>query len=139
MQVRDVMTKQVISISVDTSIRDAARTMSEIDSGIVPIIDGDELGMVTDRDIVIRAVAESMDPECPVSDIMTTRIESCLESDDLREAANRMAELQMRRLLVFDEAGAIVGILSLGDIALLNEELAGVVLEEISDDETNRL
>ncbi|EPE96181.1 CBS domain-containing protein [Rhizobium grahamii] len=134
MQVRDVMTRQVITASAETSIREVARMMSEIDSGIIPVIDGDELGMVTDRDIVIRAVAEGMDTEGPITSIMTTGIESCLESDELREAATRMSDLQMRRLLVFDEDGAIAGILSLGDIALLNEELAGVALEEISDD-----
>ncbi len=135
MQVKDVMTKQVISVAPDTSIRDVARLMSEIDAGIIPVIDGDTFGIVTDRDIVVRAVAESIDVARPISEIMTSGVESCLGSDELREAAHRMSELQMRRLLVFDDTGAISGILSLGDIARLNEELAGVTLEEISGDE----
>jgi CBS domain-containing protein len=135
MQVKDVMTKQVITATAEASIRDVARLMSEIDSGVIPIIDGQVLGIVTDRDIVVRAVAEDIDTAWPVSDIMTSGIESCLETTELREAADRMSELQMRRLLVFDDAGSIRGILSLGDIARLNEELAGVTLEEISDDE----
>jgi len=135
MQVKDVMTKQVVTVTPDASIRDVARLMSEIDSGVIPVIDGQVLGIVTDRDIVVRAVAEGIDIARPISDIMTSGIESCLETTELREAAHRMSELQMRRLLVFDDAGSITGILSLGDIARLNEELAGVTLEEISDDE----
>ena len=66
---------------------------------------------------------------------MTAGVESCLETDDLREASDRMSELQMRRLLVFDDAGRISGILSLGDIAELDEELAGVTLQEVSEDD----
>ena len=135
MQVKDVMTKQVVTATAEASIRDVARLMSEIDSGVIPVVDGQVLGIVTDRDIVVRAVAENIDTARPVSDIMTSGIESCLETTELREAADRMSELQMRRLLVFDDAGSIRGILSLGDIARLNEELAGVTLEEISDDE----
>lgn len=135
MQVKDVMTKQVVTATAEASIRDVARLMSEIDSGVIPVVDGQVLGILTDRDIVVRAVAENIDTARPVSDIMTSGIESCLETTELREAADRMSELQMRRLLVFDDAGSIRGILSLGDIARLNEELAGVTLEEISDDE----
>jgi CBS domain-containing protein len=86
----------------------------------------------------VRAVAELLDLESPVSDIMTEGVESCLEDDDLREASRRMADLQMRRLVVFDRDGNVTGILSLGDIAVLNEELAGVTLEEISDDGERR-
>lgn len=135
MQVKDVTTKQVVTATAEASIRDVARLMSEIDSGVIPVVDGQVLGILTDRDIVVRAVAENIDTARPVSDIMTSGIESCLETTELREAADRMSELQMRRLLVFDDAGSIRGILSLGDIARLNEELAGVTLEEISDDE----
>ena len=138
MQVRDVMTKQVITAAPDASIRDVARLMSEIDSGVIPIVEGAVLGVVTDRDIVIRAVAENIDINKPVSEIMTTGIESCLDTDELREAVRQMSDLQMRRLLVFNENGNIVGIISLGDVAMLNEELAGVALEEISDDGPER-
>ncbi|MGV2103941.1 CBS domain-containing protein [Rhizobium sp. 21-4511-3d] len=133
MFVRDVMTRQVVTASPDASIRSVARLMSEIDSGIIPIINSEILGVVTDRDIVVRAVAEGLDLEQPVSEIMTAGVESCLETDDLREASDRMSELQMRRLLVFDDAGRVTGILSLGDIAELDEELAGVTLQEVSE------
>ncbi|MDM9627709.1 CBS domain-containing protein [Rhizobium sp. S152] len=135
MFVRDVMTKDVVIAAPDASIRQVAQMMSRIDSGAIPIINSEILGIVTDRDIVLRAVAEGLDLDGPVSEIMTSGIESCLEDDDLREASRRMSELQMRRLLVFDHDGNVSGILSLGDMAVLNEELAGVTLEEISDDE----
>jgi CBS domain-containing protein len=137
MLVKDVMTKQVVTAAPEASIRDVARLMSESDTGVIPIIDGDLLGMVTDRDIVVRAVAEGLDSNTSISEIMTAGIESCLEEDELKEAADRMSELQMRRLLVFNDAGMIAGILSLGDIAGINEEMAGVTLEEISVDEEN--
>jgi CBS domain-containing protein len=135
MQVLEVMTRQVITASPGASIKDVARLMSEIDVGVIPVVDGDALGIVTDRDIVIRGVAEGVSSDTSISEIMTTGVESCLETDELHAAATRMSDLQMRRLVVFDNKGKIVGILSLGDVALLNEELAGVALEEISDDE----
>jgi len=138
MFVRDVMTRQVMTAAPDASIRQVARVMSQIDSGAVPIVNDKVLGIVTDRDIVVRAVAEGLDLDGPVSEIMTSGVESCLEDDDLREASRGMSELQMRRLLVFDRAGNVCGILSLGDMAVLDEELAGVALEEISDDEEPR-
>jgi len=138
MFVRDVMTRQVMTAAPDASIRQVARVMSQIDSGAVPIVNDKVLGIVTDRDIVVRAVAEGLDLDGPVSEIMTSGVESCLEDDDLREASRGMSELQMRRLLVFDRAGNVCGILSLGDMAVLDEELAGVTLEEISDDEEPR-
>ncbi|MBW9117325.1 CBS domain-containing protein [Rhizobium cauense] len=138
MKVKDVMSKQVVTADPDATIRDVAKLMSEVDTGIIPIFNDEGLGVVTDRDIVIRAVAEGLDAEEPVSLIMTTGVESCLEDDDLSEAAYRMSELQMRRLIVFDASGKICGVLSLGDIAVRQEELAGVALEEISDDTTRR-
>jgi len=138
MLVKDVMTRQVVTAAPDASIRDVARMMSEIDSGIIPVVNSDLLGIITDRDIVIRAVAEGVDCDQPVSSIMTEGIESCLENDDLREAVDRMSEIQMRRLLVFNDEGRIAGILSLGDLAGINEELAGVALEEITDDGSPR-
>ena len=138
MLVRDVMTHHVVIAAPDASILQVAQMMSEIDSGVIPIVNEELLGIVTDRDIVVRAVAELLDLESPVSDIMTEGVESCLEDDDLREASRRMADLQMRRLVVFDRDGNVTGILSLGDIAVLNEELAGVTLEEISDDGERR-
>jgi CBS domain-containing protein len=117
-------------------VEDVARMMSEIDSGAVPVAEGDVVvGMITDRDIVIRVVAERRDGFTPVSDVMTEGVESCLEDDDIAEAARRMAELQMRRLVVFDGEGKLSGIISLGDIAIEHQgDLATEALEEISQD-----
>ena len=138
MKVREAMTTKIVTVDPGAQIRRVAQLMSEVDTGIIPIIDGDAIGVVTDRDIVIRAVAEGISCDQPVSSIMTSGIEGCLEEDDLLEAAARMSELQMRRLVVFDAAGAVSGILSLGDIAVRQEEIAGVALEEISDDTQRR-
>lgn len=135
MLVRELMTTKVVTAAPDASIRDVARLMSEIDAGVIPIVNDEVLGIVTDRDIVVRVVAEGIDPTQAVRVIMTEGFESCLENDDVSEAARRMSELQMRRLLVFTKDGNFSGIISLGDIAGLNEQLAGVTLEEISNDD----
>jgi CBS domain-containing protein len=97
------MTVQVISAKPTDTVEDVARMMSEIDSGSIPVMDDNVvIGMITDRDIVIRVVAERKDGFTPVSEVMTEGVESCLEDDDIAEAARRMAELQMRRLVVFN-------------------------------------
>jgi CBS domain-containing protein len=136
-KVRDFMTAQVVSAKPSDTVEDVARTMSEIDSGAVPVVDDDVvIGMITDRDIVIRVVAERKDGLTPVSEVMTEGVESCLEDDDIAEAARRMAELQMRRLVVFDSAGDLSGIISLGDIAIEHQgSLASTTLEEISQND----
>jgi CBS domain-containing protein len=130
------MTVQVVSAKPTDTVEDVARMMSEIDSGAIPVAEGDVVvGLITDRDIVIRVVAERKDGFTPVSDVMTEGVESCLEDDDIAEAARRMAELQMRRLVVFNGDGKLSGIISLGDIAIEHQEdLATEVLEEISQD-----
>jgi CBS domain-containing protein len=131
------MTAQVISAKPTDTVEDVARMMSEIDSGAIPVVDDDVVvGMITDRDIVIRVVAERKDGFTPVSEVMTEGVESCLEDDDIAEAAGRMAELQMRRLVVFNGQGKLSGVISLGDIANKQQvDLAAEALEEISQDE----
>ncbi len=137
MKVRELMTAQVISAKPTDTVEDVARMMSEIDSGAIPVVDDDVVvGMITDRDIVIRVVAERKDGFTPVSEVMTEGVESCLEDDDIAEAAGRMAELQMRRLVVFNGQGKLSGVISLGDIANKQQvDLAAEALEEISQDE----
>jgi len=137
LQVKKSMTAQVVAAKSSDTVEDVARMMSEIDSGAIPVIDeGDVVGIITDRDIVIRVVAEGKVSSTPVSEVMTAGVESCLEEDDLAEAARRMAELQMRRLVVFDKNGNLAGIISLGDIALEEQgDLASEALEEISLDD----
>ena len=137
MKVGEFMTAQVVSAKPDDTVEEVARMMSEIDSGAIPVIEDDVVvGIITDRDIVIRVIAERKDGFTPVSDVMTQGVESCLEDDDIAEAARRMAELQMRRLIVFNDQGELSGIISLGDIAIEHQgNLATEALEEISQDE----
>lgn len=134
MKVREFMTAQVISAKPTDTVEDVARMMSEIDSGAIPVMEGDiVVGILTDRDIVIRVVAERKGGFTLVSEVMTEGVESCLEDDDSAEAAKRMAELQMRRLVVFNRDGKLSGIISLGDVAIEHQgDLATEVLEEIS-------
>jgi CBS domain-containing protein len=131
------MSAQVVTAKPTDTVEDVARMMSEIDSGAIPVIEDDLVtGMITDRDIVIRVIAERKDGFTPVSEVMTQGVESCLEDDDITEAARRMAELQMRRLVVFNSEGRLSGIISLGDIAIEHQgNLATEALEEISQDE----
>lgn len=136
MKVKELMTVQVITAKPTDTVEDVARMMSENDSGAIPVVeDNIVVGMITDRDIVIRVIAERKDGFTPVSEVMTEGVESCLADDDIAEAARRMAELQMRRLVVFDAEGKLSGIISLGDIAIEHQgDLATEALEEISQD-----
>jgi CBS domain-containing protein len=117
---------------------EAARKMKKLDVGPLPVCgENDRLvGMVTDRDIVIRAVAEGRDlTETQVQDVMTPGIEYCLEDQSVEEAARHMREKQIRRLVVLSDNHRLVGIVSLGDLAvemLSEEELVGSALEGIS-------
>lgn len=136
MKVSDVMTAQVATATPESTIRAVARTMSEIDTGAVPIMaEGKVVGLVTDRDIVIRVVAEGGDFDQPVSGVMTEDILSCAEDDSVADAAAQMGSHQVRRLIVLDDAGRLAGILSLGDIAVdFGAKKVGQTLEEISAD-----
>ena len=135
MKISDVMTTAVQVAAPTDTVRDVARRMSEIDSGVIPIVDnGAVVGVVTDRDIVIRVIAEDRDSEIAISEIMTTQVETCRESDSLKSATKKMANLQMRRMVILDDTGALVGILSLGDVAREDSaRVTGHVLEEISE------
>lgn len=134
MKVSEVMTAQVVTAKPTTSIKDVARTMSEIDSGVIPIAEGGKvLGLVTDRDIVVRVVAEGGSLDSPVSEIMSDDVQSCGAEDNLADATAKMGTHQVRRLVVYNDAGRLAGILSLGDVALdYGAKAVGKTLEEIS-------
>jgi CBS domain-containing protein len=134
MKVSDAMTSQVSVARPTDSIRQVAETMAKVDSGVVPVVeDGKVVGLVTDRDIVIRVVAEGGDLEGPVSAIMSDDVQTCSADDNLADAAAQMASHQIRRLVVTGEKGDLVGILSLGDIATdYGAKVVGKTLEEIS-------
>lgn len=133
MKVAEAMSRDVCVASPDQSICDVACTMARIDAGVVPVADSDRLlGMVTDRDIAIRAVAAGKGPDTPVREVMTAEVKYCFEDEDLNHVAHNMAELRVRRLPVLNRDKRLVGILSLGDIALrqgkkaAGEAVAGV-------------
>jgi len=136
MQVKDVMTHGVECVSPDSTLQEAARKMKDLDVGPLPICDNDRLaGMITDRDITIRAVAEGKDPRnTRVREVMTEGINYCFEDDDVAYAADQMKEKQIRRLVVLNREKRMVGIVSLGDLAIEtgDEHLTGKTLERVS-------
>ena len=135
MNVSEVMTAQVVTATPRSTIREVARTMVQIESGAVPVVDdGKVVGLVTDRDIVIRVVAEGASLDTPVAEVMTAGVETCREDDNVADAAGKMGAKQIRRLIVLDEQGKLSGIVSLGDIAVdYGAKAVGRTLEEISE------
>ena len=137
MTLKDVMTRGVREISPDSSLRDAAKQMKELNVGVLPVCDGNRIvGVLTDRDIAIRAVAEGCDPDSTKSsEVMSPGVVYCYEDEDVREAARLMEKRQIRRLLVMDRNQKAVGIVSLGDLATRqrDDRLSGQVLEGISE------
>ena len=121
MLVNEAMSSDVKVASPDQSIRDAARLMAEIDAGVLPVGENDRLvGMITDRDIAIRAVAAGKPPTTPIREIMSSEVKYCFADDDLDDVAENMADIKLRRLPVLDREKRLVGIVSLGDIALVD-------------------
>lgn len=135
MQVFEAMTREVIWISPDITLAEAARAMKAFDVGALPVCAGSRLvGIITDRDLAIRATAEGRDPlQTLVSDVMTLEAVCCFETEPLSTAAHLMRRWQIRRVLVVDRMGALAGILTLTDIALNSREprLAGDILSAI--------
>jgi CBS domain-containing protein len=118
MKVSEVMTREVQTVRPDQSARDAANFMLRADAGAIPVTDGDRLiGMITDRDIAIRGVAEGHGPETPVRELMTNDIVAAREDDDTDDVAARMSDAQVRRLPVVDDQQRLCGIVSLGDLS----------------------
>lgn len=119
MMIKDVMTANVGMASPATTVGEAARMMKEGDVGILPVADGDRLvGMISDRDIVVRAVANGKQAgETPVSEAMSDRLLYCFEDQSLTDVASNMGENQVRRLPVLNRDKRLVGIVSLGDLS----------------------
>ena len=136
MKINEIMTTDVEVIPPDSSIRAAAQRMAKLGVGALPVCDGERLiGMVTDRDITVRAVAEGLDPDqTPVRDCMSPKIVYCFEDQSLEEARNVMEEKQIRRLPVISRDKQLVGILAIGDLAIKTDEVqqVGHTLQEIS-------
>lgn len=135
--VADVMTRGVRTMKPGDSVVDAARCMDELNVGVIPVCDGERLvGMVTDRDIVVRGVAQDGEVKrMKLADVMSSHVRCAREEDDVDEVLGEMAEAQIRRLPVVDGNQRLVGIVTLGDIAAKNagdDVDVGVSLGDIS-------
>ncbi len=136
MKVRDIMTSSVDTILSNFTILDAAKKMRDLDIGAIPVReDGSVIGIITDRDIVVRAISEELNPaRITVKQVMSDRVLSCTDDADIEQAAKIMEEHKVRRLLVNDKYGNVVGICSLGDLAVhAQRELAGEVIRDVSE------
>lgn len=135
MLVNELMTRQVELVGPNDSIQQAAKAMARIDVGVLPVAEGDRLvGMITDRDIAIRAVAEGRDPaRTIVKDVMSPEVRYCFDDEEVADVADNMAEQQVRRLPVVNREKRLVGILSLADLAREREpRAAGEALQGIA-------
>jgi len=137
MKVREIMTSGFETIESTQSLEDAAKKMASLGVGILPVEEGNEIiGIVTDRDIVVRGLAEEKDPTLTsVSEVMSSNLIWCYQDDEVEKAGKLMEEHKVRRLLVCDQNDVPVGILSLGDLAAKThqEQFSGEVLEYISE------
>jgi len=137
MKVREIMSVQVEKVDFNATVSEATDKMRSFDIGVLPVEKGDRIvGIITDRDIAIRAVARHLNPETTaVNRVMTSDVKCCFEDDDIEEAAKIMEDRQIRRLLVPNSDNQPAGILSLSDLAVKagNEHLACKVLEKVCE------
>ncbi len=133
MQVREIMSRDVKLIRPQDSIRDAARQMRGQDIGSLPVADGDRLvGYVTDRDIVVRGLANSGGPDSPIREVMSDKVLYCFEDESVEHVAQNMAENQVKRLPVMTREKRLCGIVALADLATHSDEPAERALKGIS-------
>ncbi|MCW5659254.1 MAG: CBS domain-containing protein [Burkholderiaceae bacterium] len=135
MKVSEAMTRDVSIASPDDTLQQAASKMAELDAGVLPVGAGDRLvGMLTDRDIAVRAVAQGKGPQTPVRDVMSEEVKYCFEDEELTDVTANMGDIQLRRLPVLNRDKRLVGIVSLGDIVTTggDSRQAGQALAGIS-------
>ena len=136
MKISEVMTRNPEVVRPDATVEEAARKMGELNVGALPVCDGERLvGMLTDRDIAVRAIAVGRGPETKVRDVMSPDVFYCYEDDDVKQAEKLMEEKQVRRVLVLNRDKRLVGIVSLGDLALdlKDKQKTAEVLERVSE------
>ncbi|OHV81858.1 CBS domain-containing protein [Ensifer sp. LCM 4579] len=134
MRVADVMTKNVHVVNPDDTVAAVARHMADNDIGFLPVGDHDRLvGMITDRDIVVRCVADGRDGNTRISDVMTTDVKYCFDDEELSDVAHNMGDQQIRRLPVVNRAKRLVGVVSLADAARSDPSVAGVGLQGVTE------
>jgi CBS domain-containing protein len=125
MKVSDAMSRKVQLAAPNQTICDVARIMADIDAGVLPVQENDRLvGMITDRDIAIRAVAQHKSPDTKVSEVMSREVLYCFEDQEIDEVARNMGDVKVRRLPVMNRSKRLVGILSLGDLSREHEDTA---------------
>lgn len=133
---KEIMTPTVVCLGPDSSLREVAAKMKDLDAGSIPICDKDRLvGMVTDRDIVIKTLGSDRDPEAvKAGDVMSSPIVYCFEDQSVEDVARIMEARQVRRLVVLNREKRLVGIVSLGDISLKggSNEVSEEILEQVS-------
>jgi CBS domain-containing protein len=138
MMLRDIMTPRPECLSPEDSLIEAARKMRSLDVGSLPIRDDNDrvIGMITDRDIVVRAIAEGVNPlTTNVREVMTDEVVCGFDDQDVEEAARTMRERRIRRLVVLDRNHRLVGIIALGDLAteVADPTCSGEVLQDVSE------
>jgi CBS domain-containing protein len=133
MKVSECMSRDVKTISPVKSIQEAAKTMRDIEAGFLPVGENDRLiGVITDRDIAVRAIAEGKGPETAIRDIMSEELIYCFDDEDISEVSDKMADQQIRRLPVINRDKRLVGIVSLGDIAQSDPDHGSASAEALS-------
>ena len=134
MKVSKCMTRDVELVSPTQTIREAAQMMADLDAGALPVQQDDRLvGMITDRDIAVRAVAQGKSPETPVRDVMSPELLYCFDDQEIEDVSRNMGEVKVRRLPVVNRDKRLVGIISIGDLARKEEQtLTGSTLARIS-------
>ena len=138
MKVLDVMTSGVQLANPTDTLQTVAQQMAQLDVGVMPIGEGRRVqGLVTDRDIAVRGVAQGLDVNTPISQVMTGNLEYVMADDDVDQAHDKMSAAQVRRLPVLDQNQELVGIIALGDLASQDRKEAGATLEEISEAPAN--
>lgn len=133
MKVADCMTTDVRIASPTQTLQQVAQTMADKDCGVLPVADGDRLvGMITDRDITIRAVAKGLKPDAPVKEVMTTEVLYTYEDQEVSEVLRNMGDIKVRRLPVVNRDKRLVGIVSLSDMCAGGEQPASDTLHQIA-------
>ena len=136
MKISELMTPEVEVIRPDDTLHTAAQMMADLDTGALPVGENDRLvGMITDRDIAVRAVARGRGPDTPVREAMTDHVDYCYDDDEIEDVAVRMSDMQVRRFPVISrEDNKLVGIVSLGDLTRSDEsDAAKIALDGVTD------
>lgn len=134
MKIKDCMSGSVSIAAPTDTIQSAADTMRRIDAGSLPVGENDRLvGMITDRDIAVRAIAQGMGPDTAVRDVMTTDIRYCFEDEDIESVSRQMGEYKVRRLPVLNRDKRLIGIVSLGDVSHSDGPVTAKALSDITE------